>query len=203
MSIPYQYGEPSEREIAVWKRNQAHHPSLAEKYKVSSATVYRKSKADHWKVPDNPELGSETNETRNETGNETGKPVDSKKIEPSCFSDNETDKPKRNKPKRNETANETTKDPKDFDIKSYVSTLTQNFDPSRARDKKYLDYQLSQIDEHLGDLSSVFDGCGFSGKYRPEFARIAYNIALLGGTPESLGKTLNVSEQTIYNWLNT
>ena len=177
---------------------------LAEKYNVSSATVYRKSKADHWKVPvlDDDQV-NETNETKNETDSETVKPVKGKGVKPDCLSENETVKPKRNETKRNETANETDQNSKDFDIKGYVDSLKNTFDPTRPRDNKNLAIQLSQIDEHLGDLSKAFDGCGFNGKYRPEFARIAYHIALLGGTPESLANTLKVSEQTIYNWLNT
>lgn len=174
---------------------------LADKYNVSSATVYRKSKTDHWKVPQLNE--DQVNETDNETVNETPKPVKGKGIKPDCFSENETKQPKRNETKRNETENETAKKPESFDISSYVDRLKHNFDPTRARDREFMSFQLSEIDKHLGDLSSVFDGCGFNGKYRPEFARIAYNIALLGGTPESLAETLNVSEQTIYNWLKT
>lgn len=174
---------------------------LAEKYNVSSATVYRKSKADKWRVP-NTDPGIE-NETDNETVNETPKAIDTKKIKPDCLSENETKQPKRNETKRNETQNETAKNPESFDITGYVNNLKQSFDPSRARDREYMSFQLSQIDEHLGDLSSIFDDAGFNGKYRPEFSRIAYNIALLGGTPESLAHTLNVSEQTVYNWLKT
>lgn len=57
-----------------------------------------------------------------------------------------------NETKRNETANETDKNPESFDITSYVNNLKQSFDPSRARDRDYMAFQLSQIDEHLGGL---------------------------------------------------
>lgn len=183
---------------------------LAEKYNVSSATVYRKSKADHWKVPvlDDDQV-NETNETKNETDSETVKPVKGKGIKPDCLSENETDKTKRNGKKRNETANETDQNSKDFDVKGYVDSLKSNFDPSRARDREFIGYQLEQIDHHLGglvDVIGVNSGDEFFGnasKYNPAFARVAYSIALLGGTPKSLAEILNVSEQTVYNWLKT
>lgn len=180
---------------------------LADKYKVSSATVYRKSKADHWKVPElDPDQG---NETKNETDSETVKPVKSKGIKPDCLSENETKQPKRNETKRNETQNETAQDSKSFDVQSYVDSLKSNFDPSRARDQKFIGYQLEQIDQHLGGLVDVIgvdsghETLGNASKYNPAFARVAYNIALLGGTPKSLAEILNVSEQTVYNWLKT
>ena len=90
---------------------------LADKYNVSSATVYRKSKADHWKVPvlDIDQV-NETNETKNETESETVKPVKGKGIKPDCLSENETVKPKRNETKRNETANETDVLAEDVDL---------------------------------------------------------------------------------------
>lgn len=183
---------------------------LADKYNVSSATVYRKSKADHWKVPvlDDDQV-NETNETKNETDSETVKPVKGKGVKPDCLSENETVKPKRNETKRNETANETDQNSKDFDIKGYVDSLKSNFDPSRARDREFIGYQLEQIDHHLGGLVDVIgvdsgdEILGNASKYNPAFARVAYNIALLGGTPKSLAEILNVSEQTVYNWLKT
>ena len=62
---------------------------------------------------------------------------------------------KRNGKKWNETANETDKNSKDFDVKGYVDSLKSNFDPSRARDREFIGYQLEQIDEHLGGLVDV------------------------------------------------
>lgn len=177
---------------------------LADKYDVSSATVYRRSKTDGWKVP---QLDEPTNETENETDSETGKPVEAEKIKPDCLSENETKQPKRNETKRNETANETGQNPKPVDFSDYIDGLKSNFDPSRVKDQKYISYQLEQIDEHLGGLVDVIgvdsgdSQFGNASKYNPAFARVAYNIALLGGTPKSLAEVLNVSEQTIYNWL--
>lgn len=57
--------------------------------------------------------------------------------------------------KRNETQNETAPDSKSFDVESYVDSLKSNFDPSRARDQKFVGYQLEQIDHHLGGLVDV------------------------------------------------
>lgn len=176
---------------------------LADKYDVSSATVYRRSKTDGWKVPELKE--DQVNETENETVNETDKPDTPEGIAIDLPSENET---KRTKTKRNETANETGQNPKHFDAQDYVDRLKSNFDPSRARDREYVGYQLEQIDEHLGGLVDVIgvDGGAIGGnasKYNPAFARVAYNIALLGGTPKSLADILNVSEQTVYNWLKT
>jgi len=102
--------------------------------------------------------------------------------------------------KRNETANETDGSADHIDLKRDPETIKQNFHPSRMKDKNYMQYQLGEISKHLSDLSSVFEPIG-RGKYRLEFANIAYNIALLGGTSDRLAETLGVNETTIYNWL--
>lgn len=178
---------------------------LADKYGVSSATIHRRAKSNHWSEPVCTEQ-TKRNETeeveRNETSGKQVKSFDEKvkalraKVKPDCLSEPDS------KPKQNETQNETSTPVERIDLKRHPETVIQNFDPSRAKDKTYMHYQLEAINEHLGDLSSVFDSDN-RGKYRPEFAKIAYNIALLGGTPERLAATLSVSEQTIYNWLNT
>lgn len=38
-------------------------------------------------------------------------------------------------------------------------------------------------------------------KYRPQYARLAYKHALLGGTPGHVASLLEVSERTVYGWI--
>lgn len=204
---------------------------LASKYDVSSATVYRRSKAHNWSEPDaevsNPTEGDNTDDSEDEVKETRAERLKRKrtelknrpKIKPDCFSDdepspvdetkrNETNETKRNaenETKRNETPNETDENSKEFDVQGYVDSLKKTFDPTRARDRDYMSFQLESIDAHLGELSDVYRGGTDdhgNNKYHPAFARIAYHIALLGGTPTSLAKTLNVSEQTVHNWLH-
>lgn len=59
---------------------------------------------------------------------------------------------KRNGKKWNETQNETVWNPKPSDIQGYVDSLKSNFDPSRAKDREFIGYQLEQIYHHLGGL---------------------------------------------------
>lgn len=58
----------------------------------------------------------------------------------------------KNGTEQNGTLNGTPENSKSFDVKGYVDSLKSNFDPSRARDRDYMAFQLSQIDEHLGGL---------------------------------------------------
>lgn len=104
--------------------------------------------------------------------------------------------------KQNGTTNGTNEKENSFNIQEYIDGIKNSFDPSRARDQRFISFQLEQIGEHLGDLSKAFDSTG-QGKYRPEFCRIAYSIALLGGTPERLAEALGVTKQTVLNWLST
>lgn len=104
--------------------------------------------------------------------------------------------------KQSGTTNGTEEQNNFFQNQIHVGGLKNSFDPSRARDQRFISFQLEQINEHLGDLSQVYESAGL-GKYRIEFCRVAHSIALLGGTPETLAKSLGVSEQTVRNWLDT
>lgn len=57
-----------------------------------------------------------------------------------------------NETEQNGTPNGTPENSKDFDVKGYVDGIKERLHPSRARDRDYMAFQLSQIDEHLGGL---------------------------------------------------
>lgn len=172
---------------------------LAGKYGVSSATIYRRAQKENWTTPDSSSIHDDTD---NETVIETPSDIDNKGIKPDCLSENETNETKRPKTKRNETEKETSQSSKTFDTSEYVSRLISQTPDTRARTSSAtLHFELEQIDKQLTDLIGVIDNGGFTGKYRPEFARIAYHIALLGGTQDNLATLLNVHVDTIRDWL--
>lgn len=192
---------------------------LVLKYNVGIGTIHRRAKEDNWSEPG---IGQSS---KPETKRRSKKKDD---VTPECLQDepkeekpikdkhrpvkrntNGTSGTEQNGTEQNGTLNGTPENSKDFDLNGYVSSLKSNFDPLRARDREFISYQLEQIDHHLGglvDVIGVDDGndiLGNASKYNPAFARVAYNIALLGGTPKSLAEILNISEQTVYNWLKT
>lgn len=186
---------------------------LVLKYNVGIGTIHRRAKEDNWSEPGTGQSSKPETKRRSKKKDDVtpeclqDEPKEEKPIKdkhrPVKRNTNGTSGTEQNGTEQNGTLNGTPENSKDFDLNGYVDGIKEKLHPSRARDRDYMAFQLSQIDEHLADLSDVFDADGFTGKYRPEFARIAYHIALLGGTPESLANTLSVTEKTIYLWLDT
>jgi len=205
---------------------------LSEKYGVGKTTIHRKAQADGWKDIDSsvpPEPVKKTPKPKpvgkikpdclqdepvqpKAKKDKVIKPVDPEPVEQVDEDEEENTlsreerwqqiRDKRNEEKKSGTTNGTDDNQNSFNIQGYIDGLKSSFDPSRARDRKYMSFQLEQIGTHLTDLSSVYEAENL-GKYRPQFCRIAHQIALLGGTPSILAETLAVSEQTIHNWLKT
>lgn len=204
---------------------------LAEKYGLSKSSIHSKAQKDGWKDIDSSTPPTPVKKTKPKPvgkikpdclqdepvqpkakKEKTVKPVDPEPVE-QIDEDEEHNtlsrserwdqiRQKRTEEKENRTDNRTDDKENSFNYQGYIDGLKSSFDPTRARDRAFVSFQLEQISTHLTDLSSVYESEN-KGKYRPQFCRIAHQIALLGGTPSILADTLSVSEQTVRNWLDT
>lgn len=186
---------------------------LAEKYGISVSTIHARIKSEYW---DNP------NEKPNEKTNTESlkKPLksDSKKSNRTKNrTENRTDESRYTQNehfKENRTFNRTEEDENLDSFQDYLDDVKRNCDPyaredyrqddiySRTRHKR-LQKQVRSIHENLTDLADAVDSNDLKrGLYRPVYCRIAYQMALLGATPEDLARTFNVAESTIYRWLD-
>lgn len=71
------------------------------------------------------------------------------------------------------------------------------------REISYIPKELEDIAESLNEVKHLLSQVKEmeKGVYHPNYAHIATKLCYLGGTPKDLAEAFQVTEQTIYNWL--